>query len=104
MKEPSIPCEALRPVVQKYLDAYETTPTVKLGNWKNSLSAVSILADEVGMPVRMLQHLLSGTYQTIGFDRADRLLCKMGYGVLGWLQTPALRDAYYSVNLAGYDA
>lgn len=99
-----IESEALRPVVQEYLDNYKTAEVPDSGRWKLvPLSPVSILAGEVGMPERMLRHLLAGTYQTIEFDRADKLLCAMGYGVMGWLVNEPLREAYYSADLAHYD-
>jgi hypothetical protein len=98
-----IPAVLLRPVVQNYLDKYQTAETEKIGNWTSTMSPIVILADEANMPERSLRYLLAGTFETIDFDRADRLLCAMGLGVLGWLEDPELRHAYYAANLSVYD-
>ena len=94
-----IPAAPLRPVVQNYLDRYETAEA----SGYFALSPIVILADEANMQERTLRHFLSGTWDTIEFDRADNLFCAMGLGVLGWLQSPELRDLYYGANLAAHD-
>lgn len=55
---------------------------------------VRALAERAGMPADTLSNVLNGRAQTVEFDIADRLICKMGIPML-WQEDPVLRHAYW---------
>ena len=100
IKEP-IPMDLVRPIVQGYLDKYETAPMEQIGNWSKALSPLPILASEAGIPERRLRRMMDDN-EYCDFNVADNLFCAMGYGLMGWLgNSDELREHYYSVKLNG---
>lgn len=96
-----IPGEVVRPIIQSYIDQYETywTENIPVGGegWFPELNPVYVLAREAGVRPDTLRKFLDRG-SSIDFYTLDKLLCAMDMPMLWWSER--LRPYYLAADLS----
>jgi hypothetical protein len=93
LKTSRVPSEIVIPIIQRYLDSYETFGD-HTGGWNQSrgvtkLSAATILAENAGIKPDTLAKYMKGLTQYLSFYVVDRLLSAMDQP-MRWYEWPLL--------------
>jgi hypothetical protein len=88
-----VPAEIVIPIIQRYLDSYETNGDGN-GGWNGpsgvtKLSANTFLAESAGMRADSFAKIMKGRTQYLSFYVVDRLLCAMDQP-MKWHEEPLL--------------
>ena len=98
-----VPVDIVMPIVQRYLDSYETYGD-NTGGWARprqvaKISPATILAEQAGLHPDTFRKYLNGRTQMLSFYTVDRLLCAMDQ-TMRWYEWPLL-PFYLAADLSG---
>ena len=102
MRAGMIPVAPIRALIERWSD--RTTDYAKLVKGDLFLGNLSIAAELTGIKFESIRAIMSGQTDSVGFDKADRIVCHLSkYGAYGWHVEPGLKEIYEEVDLSLLD-